>query len=402
MSRAKTMISKKKAPVRYYDYSEQFHRDEYVESDARSTISSGVHQAHAIPEEHKPTDVATSRDDRNETYTSETSNIEDLPASPVAPRVTNDPKKQGVGILTRGDTKSLIESMDISRNVEFTRPDGFLNKKQSVPHQHVMEAGHPGERENNGGTTSLQNDLSLYTREPSSGERSSHSFNIPSRSSEPATSTSPKHGKESKSSSSINQEEYPIDPYPPSSPAVQVAAVSPLSEATTALRTEEPPIARRVRFLILQQIDSHSVVGETPNPTLSQQNPDSTSSRTQSHPPVYSPSPRDHITCSSTTRRRESGMSDGEPTSHAAWYGHAAPTSVPLTGVQGDAATRLPSRYRRSSSDNDIDTAFPPITQLASSATQPTPSVQPRCAFTPLPFQLRRLPRRQQVGSISE
>lgn len=55
MSRAKTMISKKKAPVRYYDYSEQFHRDEYVESDARSTISSGVHQAHAIPEEHSST-----------------------------------------------------------------------------------------------------------------------------------------------------------------------------------------------------------------------------------------------------------------------------------------------------------------------------------------------------------
>lgn len=140
----------------------------------------------------------TSRDNSNEPYTTGISNIEDPSASSVAPWFTNDPRIQGVRLSTRGDTKSLTEHLDTSRNDGSNQPDDLLTKEQSVPNDHVVESVHPAERENNDGSTSLPTDLCLHLREPS-GEQSSNSSNIPSRSSPLTTSTSLKDGKDLKS-----------------------------------------------------------------------------------------------------------------------------------------------------------------------------------------------------------
>ncbi|XP_014561665.1 hypothetical protein COCVIDRAFT_22277 [Bipolaris victoriae FI3] len=382
MSHEKGIVFGKKAPVRYYEYSEEFHGDGHVESDVKSISSNHVDHIYANPEEHGstveqegqsiptgiasseqrstsgPADIAISREDRNETYTPETANLEASPASSVAPRFTNNWTQKEAGFSTRGDTKSLTECLDMSGNDQSVQPDNLLTKEQPVPNEHVVELVHPAESGNNSGTTSLQTSLGLHIQEPSLGEQSSNSFNIPSKLSGPFALELLSDYTELKSASSIpiNQEEFPLNPDSLSSPAIQVAAVPGPSEATNAIQREESPMGRRVRFLIPQQIDSHSALVGNPGPTGYQHNLDITCSGTQSPPLVYPP--RDHIVRSQTTHHQAAVTSDAEPTSHAAWYGHGTPASVPSTGVQGDAATSLHLKHERRSSASKACTEF--------------------------------------------
>lgn len=342
MSHEKSIVFGKKAPVRYYEYSEEFHGDGHIESDVRSISSNHVDHIYAKPEEHGstaeqegqsipmviasseqrstsgPADIATSREDRNETCTPETANLEASPASSVAPRFTKNWTQKEAGFSTRGDTKSLTECLDMSGNDQSVQPDNLLNKEQPVPNEHVVESVHPAESGNNSGTASLQTSLGLHIQEPSLGEQSSNSFNIPSKLSGPFALELLSDYTELKSASSIpiNQEEFPLNPDSLSSPAIQVAAVPGPSEVTNAIQREESPMGRRFRFLIPQQIDSHSALVGNPGPTGYQHNLDTTCSGTQSPPLVYPP--RDHIVRSQTTHHQAAVTSDAEPTSHTA------------------------------------------------------------------------------------
>ncbi|KAL6171847.1 hypothetical protein ACJQWK_02846 [Exserohilum turcicum] len=180
MGSNKLIVSEEKTSVAYYDYSEQFDHDEYAQPDTRAiptgfvdrTVieqcvpASGVAALNSdsfLEQEAQPmsmvvvspnpnnianhhANVATCTDNPS---MAQPANIAELPASPVARRITRDLILKGLEASTTGDIQSLAKSPNTSVDSERTQSVDLPVKPHSAADGQVRTSLHSAQNKEN-------------------------------------------------------------------------------------------------------------------------------------------------------------------------------------------------------------------------------------------------------------